>query len=25
VYTAILAGNLNSTGNAIVEIYDRGP
>jgi hypothetical protein len=24
-YTAILAGQLNTTGNALVEIYDRGP
>ena len=25
LYTAILAGNLNTTGNGLVEIYDRGP
>jgi hypothetical protein len=24
VYTAILAGHQNTTGNALVEIYDRG-
>jgi hypothetical protein len=25
LYTAILAGNLNTSGNGLVEIYDRGP
>jgi hypothetical protein len=23
-YSAILAGNLNTTGNGLVEIFDRG-